>query len=69
MSMFIHTYTWVSPHHPNLSPWIPNISEVTVQLPGGDLQIEWRAADDHIYMTGAAELVYGGTFGAVQGAK
>ena len=40
-----------------------------MQLPGGDLQIEWRAADDHIYMTGAAELVYGGTFGAVQGAK
>lgn len=40
-----------------------------MQLPGGDLQIEWRAADDHIYMTGAAELVYGATLGAVQGAK
>lgn len=40
-----------------------------MQLPGGDLQIEWRKADDHVYMTGAAELVYGGTFGAAVGAK
>ncbi|KAM3569472.1 hypothetical protein VYU27_008439, partial [Nannochloropsis oceanica] len=39
--------------------------EVTVQLPGGDLQIEWRKSDDHVYMTGAAELVYGGTIGAL----
>lgn len=60
------TYTHMGLTHP---PWTPTTSEVTVQLPGGDLQIEWRAADDHIYMTGAAELVYGGTFGAVQGAK
>ena len=35
-----------------------------MQLPGGDLQIEWRAGDDHVYMTGAAELVYGATLGA-----
>jgi len=29
---------------------------VTVSLPGGDLEIEWRTADDHILMTGATEL-------------
>lgn len=32
-----------------------------VDLPGGPLQIEWREADNHIYMTGPAELVFAGT--------
>lgn len=32
---------------------------VTVTLPGGPLEIDWRA-DDHIYMTGPAELEYTG---------
>lgn len=32
---------------------------VTVQLAGGDLLIEW-ASDDHVYMTGAATLVFTG---------
>ena len=32
---------------------------VTVSLPGGDLEIEWRD-DDHILMTGPAELEYQG---------
>ncbi|GAB4064853.1 diaminopimelate epimerase [Ancylobacter sonchi] len=33
---------------------------VTVTLPGGDLTIEWREADDHILMTGPAELEFSG---------
>lgn len=33
----------------------------TVQLPGGDLEIEWREADGRIYMTGPADLVFSGT--------
>lgn len=32
----------------------------TVHLPGGDLAIEWREADDHVYMTGPAEEVFYG---------
>ena len=32
----------------------------TLRLNGGDLDIEWRAADDHVYMTGAAEEVFRG---------
>ncbi|KAE9585486.1 hypothetical protein Lal_00017832 [Lupinus albus] len=33
----------------------------TVDLPGGPLQIEWREEDNHVYMTGSAELVYYGS--------
>lgn len=32
-----------------------------VDLPGGPLHIEWREADNHIYMTGPAELVFAGS--------
>lgn len=32
-----------------------------VTLPGGDLYIEWRESDNHVYMTGPAEKVYEGT--------
>ncbi len=32
----------------------------TVELPGGPLHIEWRAADNRVYMTGPAELVFSG---------
>ncbi|MGD1953414.1 MAG: diaminopimelate epimerase [Leptolyngbyaceae cyanobacterium] len=32
----------------------------TVELPGGPLQIEWSAADNHIHMTGPAVLVFSG---------
>lgn len=32
----------------------------TVELPGGPLQIAWSAADNRIYMTGPAELVFKG---------
>jgi diaminopimelate epimerase len=35
---------------------------VTVTLPGGDLQIEWREADDHVLMTGPVEYEYEGRF-------
>lgn len=34
---------------------------VTVHLRGGDLDIDWRADDSHVYMTGAAEEVFEGT--------
>lgn len=34
---------------------------VLVHLRGGDLQIEWRAQDNHVYMTGPAEEVFEGT--------
>ncbi|MED6136570.1 hypothetical protein PIB30_057284 [Stylosanthes scabra] len=33
----------------------------TVDLPGGPLQIEWREEDNHIYMTGSADLVFYGS--------
>lgn len=36
--------------------------DVTVQLDGGSLRIEWRAQDDHLIMTGPAELSFSGTF-------
>jgi diaminopimelate epimerase len=36
--------------------------KVTVRLRGGDLQIEWREADDCVYMTGPATFVYEGTW-------
>jgi diaminopimelate epimerase len=35
---------------------------VCVQLPGGNLMIEWRKADGHILMTGPWELEYQGEF-------
>jgi diaminopimelate epimerase len=31
-----------------------------VDLPGGPLIIEWREADNRIYMTGPAELAFSG---------
>ncbi|MCL7025992.1 hypothetical protein MKW94_017509 [Papaver nudicaule] len=33
----------------------------TVDLPGGPLEIEWREEDNHIYMTGPAEVVFYGS--------
>jgi diaminopimelate epimerase len=38
--------------------------KVTVSLPGGDLAIEWRAADDHVLMTGPVEYEHNGRFDA-----
>ncbi|GAA0161460.1 hypothetical protein LIER_17771 [Lithospermum erythrorhizon] len=33
----------------------------TVDLPGGPLDIEWNAEDNHVYMTGPAEVVFYGS--------
>jgi diaminopimelate epimerase len=35
---------------------------VTVVLPGGELQIAWRTADDHVLMTGPVAFEYEGKF-------
>lgn len=40
--------------------------KVTVTLPGGDLLIEWRA-DDHVVLTGPAELEWTGTLDPASG--
>lgn len=34
--------------------------KITVSLPGGDLQMEWRESDNHIYMTGPATFDFEG---------
>jgi diaminopimelate epimerase len=33
---------------------------ILAHLPGGDLQLEWRQADNHVYMTGPAQEVFSG---------
>jgi diaminopimelate epimerase len=38
--------------------------KVTVTLPGGDLAVEWREADDHVLMTGPVEYEHKGRFDA-----
>lgn len=35
---------------------------VTLHLRGGDLEIDWSATDNHVYMTGPAEYAFRGTF-------
>ena len=40
--------------------------KATVTLPGGDLMIEWRA-DDHVLLTGPAELEFAGAFDPFSG--
>ncbi|HEU4963623.1 MAG TPA: diaminopimelate epimerase, partial [Bacilli bacterium] len=35
---------------------------VLVHLKGGDLHIEWKEADNHVYMTGPSVIVYEGTW-------
>jgi len=34
----------------------------TLALPGGELRIEWREEDDHVWMTGGAEFVFDGVW-------
>ncbi|UCD30310.1 MAG: diaminopimelate epimerase [Planctomycetota bacterium] len=34
--------------------------EITAHLPGGDLQLEWRVDDNHVYLTGPAEEIFTG---------
>lgn len=36
--------------------------QATVRLLGGDLEIEWNASDNHVYMTGEAVTVFEGEF-------
>ena len=37
-----------------------NARRVTVHLPGGDLRIEWREDDGHVFMTGPAAEIFTG---------
>lgn len=34
--------------------------ESKIKMDGGDLHIEWRESDNHVYMTGPAEIVFDG---------
>ena len=34
--------------------------KVSVELKGGELQIEWNALDNHVYLTGPASFVFEG---------
>lgn len=36
--------------------------QATIQLPGGNLKIEWNEDDNHVYMTGDAVTVFNGEF-------
>jgi diaminopimelate epimerase len=36
--------------------------KLLAHLPGGDLELEWREADDHVYMTGPAAEVFTGNW-------
>jgi diaminopimelate epimerase len=36
--------------------------KVTVEVPGGELGVEWREKDDHVLMTGPAEYEHDGNF-------
>ena len=33
---------------------------VQMKLPGGNLQLQWNASDNHVYMSGPAEFVFDG---------
>ena len=49
-----------------VSVWQQNVAfdkgrACRVDLPGGPLHVEWREADNHVFMTGPAELVFSGT--------
>lgn len=35
---------------------------VTISLRGGDLEVEWRESDNHVYLTGGAEFIAKGEF-------
>lgn len=37
---------------------------ITVETPGGQLQVEWRAEDDEVVLTGTASVVYSGQWAA-----
>ena len=35
---------------------------VTVELPGGGLDVEWNEADGHVWLSGGAEFIADGVF-------
>jgi diaminopimelate epimerase len=37
---------------------------ITAHLPGGDLELAWSEADQHVYMTGPAVEVFSGDWPA-----
>jgi diaminopimelate epimerase len=41
---------------------VDRASPCRVDLPGGPLEIEWDQASNHVFMTGAAERVFKGTW-------
>jgi diaminopimelate epimerase len=41
---------------------------VTVETDGGELQVEWRGADNHVYMTGPVAVEYTGRLPALEDA-
>ena len=42
--------------------------KILAHLPGGDLALEWREADNCVYMTGPAEEVFSGDWNSSQSA-
>ncbi len=42
-----------------------DLRTVTIHMDGGSLEIEWRKADNHVYMTGSATTVFEGTIESV----
>jgi len=36
--------------------------QITAHLPGGDLQLEWRKEDNHVYLTGPAAEIFTGNW-------
>jgi diaminopimelate epimerase len=38
--------------------------QVTVRMPGGELRVEWRESDNHVYLTGPAAEVFSGDWPA-----
>ncbi|HEX4000017.1 MAG TPA: diaminopimelate epimerase [Pirellulales bacterium] len=40
---------------------------ILAHLPGGDLELEWRSSDQHVYMTGPAVEVFNGDWNDVRG--
>ena len=39
--------------------------EITVHLPGGDLLLEWREDNNHVYLTGPAAEIFKGDWPAI----
>ena len=59
MTMYKRIYPYTFQTNVFLISYI--IQNCTVDLPGGPLEIEWREADNHVYMTGPAEVVFYGS--------